>query len=622
MEKILKQLKELVNKVAMESLSKEYTESYEEKLLAKINHIRTYEDLANNELIDLFNLFKYLEDDETNENDNSNDYNILINLLEKMNFKNVYEFAYFYTYLYSLRFTFPTVYDYINNPDEQALLDDEEYLHYLMYQKYSQDFFSENKSVKEKTYNALVEALKSRYSVTFLHLYCLIREQRASELDIKLNRRYRNMIFEAKVVNTGVFQLIKNAKKKYVEDKDNFNKKMIKITRSLKDFYVYLNSIKENEIIDISKLDTELLSLKDAQYIIEYVIKYNEQIFDKEIQSYTNYINDKYTVFKNIFKKYNFDFTKYTYDQQEYLMNTLEMNDLFELLEIINELFHKNTIPMDMLFYILKESDIKDLQSIATMHINPEFLLNNYTIFNKGILNNVHNNVQLFKEKEIKWRREENKNNPVILVDNSFLSYNIKLLELYRKNMKDKELTNFDYLKNEDYIINIERLIELGIEQKEINKIINNPAISVKHLTLLVKRLLIEKELGSNNITEDYWLEDEVLDEFIINDINDYIDNDTNNIINSSYQINISGDNPYITILDKEYKIDNYRYNINGINISRNKVIRNISKLNKEVLSNNELLTILIHNSVLNTYEIEIVKESITKLFNTNILKR
>ena len=70
MEKILKQLKELVNKVAMESLSKEYTESYEEKLLAKINHIRTYEDLANNELIDLFNLFKYLEDDETNENDN------------------------------------------------------------------------------------------------------------------------------------------------------------------------------------------------------------------------------------------------------------------------------------------------------------------------------------------------------------------------------------------------------------------------------------------------------------------------------------------------------------------------------------------------------------------------
>lgn len=139
-------------------------------------------------------------------------------------------------------------------------------------------------------------------------------------------------------------------------------------------------------------------------------------------------------------------------------------------------------------------------------------------------------------------------------------------------------------------------MIELGFEKnlEEDLSLLNYDFIRYKRLIILNKINLLpcdSKDLVSILQSDKFMIPDDKLDEYILN-ISDYTcDNDLE-----------VGKYEFVKKLD-DYQSSNRLYTINGVNISKFRILKSIEKLNKDSLSSFEQFEVLAKNKFLDSNE-------------------
>ena len=234
-----------------------------------------------------------------------------------------------------------------------------------------------------------------------------------------------------------------------------------------------------------------------------------------------------------------------------------------------------------------------------------EFIKNNPQIFFDNLEQNNYSNLcenaELFKREKIDFKNPNY--NPKVLLRKSSLNKLIRDLSISYQ-IKDIELYD-----NPKVFSLVDLLIELNIDYSQL--VLEN--INGYDIDLIRKRIILASSLGmdiiiNNKLNKDlvtgdkFLTTDEDLDEYIIDETKLTIPEEILNKLNN---------NPKLILTDlEELKIiedylDDQVYNIEGINISKNKVLRIKKALDSEKIEeNNKIFYAIIYNSFLNPNEI------------------
>ena len=191
----------------------------------------------------------------------------------------------------------------------------------------------------------------------------------------------------------------------------------------------------------------------------------------------------------------------------------------------------------------------------------------------------------------------------------------------YTQKNKTKNNNNFNYL-NDSYNFDIfDILIENGIDID----LLDENVLSKDDIENFIKRIYICLSLNipiytkSGNINRSFLLgnnfyaQDDSLDDYILKsryeneELNNYIKNNLRNKIH--YDINIIEEYKRLEMFKSK---DELYYDIDGIIISRPKVMRNLTLFhNSNLINKDSILTSIIYNSYLSDEEIELIKKRI-----------
>ncbi len=195
----------------------------------------------------------------------------------------------------------------------------------------------------------------------------------------------------------------------------------------------------------------------------------------------------------------------------------------------------------------------------------------------------------------------------LLLYDSSVILSNINMLNHYDLDFNKNlivDINNFNYV---DY------LIELGCY--DILK--NNILVINEKIELVLKRIYISKLMHinfSHNMEfcdfiltgKNFYVADSKLDDFIINNVNDYLDKDMCLILNDN-------DRNLFYDVDKfdDFLVDDMTYRFGDILVSKNKFLRNCNCLleNNYSLNDDVIFNSLIYGSVFNYEELNYLKD-------------
>ena len=265
-----------------------------------------------------------------------------------------------------------------------------------------------------------------------------------------------------------------------------------------------------------------------------------------------------------------------------------------------------NKLSLDELAYLLK--------LINNKLISERFLLDNII----DIISNIDNfikNIELLKTIfNIKDIVKFDKN--ILYLDNEYIKYLINIYKMYNINF-NSDIHNFDFLKK-DYSYQIDKFIEIGL----YDLIKNNIGLISNETDIIIKRCLFNKcinepILNDNNKLcgyirkeETYLLSDEELIESMLENYTDLIPIDIIEVLSS----NVTNFTNNVDAIDN-YLVDDIYYNFDGMLVSKNKVLRNYSKLKDLNISESDKILY----SILYYYPSIITKENVC--FLNNILK-
>ena len=195
----------------------------------------------------------------------------------------------------------------------------------------------------------------------------------------------------------------------------------------------------------------------------------------------------------------------------------------------------------------------------------------------------------------------------LLLYDSSVILSNINMLNHYDLDFNKNlivDINNFNYV---DY------LIELGCY--DILK--NNILVINEKIELVLKRIYISKLMHinfSHNMEfcdfiltgKNFYVADSKLDDFIINNVNDYLDKDMCLILNDN-------DRNLFYDVDKfdDFLVDDMTYRFGDILVSKNKFLKNCNFLleNNYSLNDDVIFNSLIYGSVFNYEELNYLKD-------------
>ncbi|MCI8779029.1 MAG: hypothetical protein HFI87_07780 [Bacilli bacterium] len=429
----------------------------------------------------------------------------------------------------------------------------------------------------------------------------------------KLNRQLKEHL--------GIKQ-IRNDIFKYYEDLiQNHNKFLVNIKTKYYAYKSLLANLQHIEklpyTIDVSLIknidDETVFSL--YQYATELNQSFSKELFrQRDCLSQDNLKNKKLQL-----KNCGYDIDKIATGKLNFL---LKYADMTELKKVLTYLISLNNSLIDIYsnngLYILVNTNyemVTKINDLLTKNIiNLSFLNQNPQVFfDKDIINNIEglnsvlsNNIALLN------RNYEIANNYIgelLLMDNQTLENNINTLKRYNPKF------NKNILSNNKLLDCLDLFIELGFSNyiKEAKLDINENSF------IVFKRCYISKLINfqSKNLKDkietglNFYINDSELDDYIINNVSGYIPKDISHILDNSPRNVIS--NNELKQFEK-YAKDNLTYDFNGILISKNKILRNLSCLENSNLNyddNDLLFSAIIYGSILDYEQIEMIKNFI-----------
>lgn len=419
-------------------------------------------------------------------------------------------------------------------------------------------------------------------------------------------------------------ELLSNKKKEIEKNKKSRNKKLETIKTKLRTLTLQGTITISKDLLKIFPTESSKISL------LKYSLFHNRDIFLKIKPDLIR--EQSLSKLEKLFKKYSFNFSLLTENEQQLLLDNKKIEDIEKMLEILSKKhFHflkKKTFPIGEILLLSTPTIIANIERLLLQNILPEnFILQNLEIFIETINPNIKDevkfkdakykiiceNIEHLKEKKFNIRTLANNNKNLLLENPNILEQKLSYLSLYPLNYQ--KLNNFFILENNNVIKYIDQLIELGFDSILINdpNIINSDIENTIKKILLCNQLEIptkdEKGKINHNINSSPLRIENIT---IANtDLDNYIEN-ANLLYENELAFNILETSEIPTSIEIEDPIPQYKnseitYNINGITISRNKVLRNYQTLknNNPNLTEEEMLfNSIIHNGIYTTTQL------------------
>lgn len=443
---------------------------------------------------------------------------------------------------------------------------------------------------------------------------------RAKDLNIIMNFVLKNE--RIKELTIFHFDNIARRIRELRKQKKDFEKKLNDEIQLYQRIYDYLE--KDCLIEKIPLID----DLDDAvkETIIKEILIHNEKFYEcitEQMNSFNNNI-------QGILKYHGYDLELLPKEEQERLLRDGNIENIKDILPLIKKEPFSISINDNYFVDILICSNWSILINIENLFKRDYFDVN-FLQDNKGILLSNSNsdkskhaclyellkqNIQVLRNYKLNVKAIKRSNPKLLLFDTTILNNILELFKIYKINLQCPDYT---FISNQNIFKIIDSFKELGYDEY----IKNNISMVSQNSEDIIKRIYITNMVtGKKNAIDEtiiyginYPVSQDNLDSFIINDIDNYLDQD----IIKYFQGYAFDNSEIIETLDKYFLEEDY-YLFEDISISRYKVIRNISNyLNNSSISEDNKMTIILNaildNSILDDEQIKTILTSIKKVF-------
>lgn len=382
-----------------------------------------------------------------------------------------------------------------------------------------------------------------------------------------------------------------------------------------------LTNLFNKEIIsvyDISKLkpiinDDELLNM-----LLVEVLKHNNK-------SITDAKNNEFGFSKKmemLFRKYNYDYNKFSSLFKERL-KTISEDNLCKILNLLSA--NSISLTINNLEMVISDGSYDIVKRVKAL-FNKRIIDSNYINEHIGILCNDEcqkkflTNINLLLDNDIDVIGVLNSNIDMGSCSTKEITNNLKLLNLYGIEYKDKKINKYEFLLNSRCFDVIDGFIEEGYDvvvknHPEYIRTDYLQACKRVHISNLINDDCIKGERFKKNVLyeKDYFLSDSLLDENMCSHTENYENKIINKIISSNKLNLISEDVLFDSVvkkLDSSYLSDN-NYLFGDTIISRIKFLRcyELFFRNKSGNLTDIVYNCLIYNSYLTDKELIMLRE-------------
>ena len=393
--------------------------------------------------------------------------------------------------------------------------------------------------------------------------------------------------------------------------------------------------------INLTKGMYESITDERIKYLIlRSLITHNLKFQEKTIERLEK--EENISKIEKLFKKSCFSFNDLDSNMKQNLSQYGNIDDIEKMLNLFTESklkIYNDSFPIYDVLLLSKPSIVANINKMITSNvISQEFVLNNPSIFVQEMdemlldktlfiketkYNTLVNNIYLLKERKINTLDVSKSNsNGILLRSNDEVNSILSLINDYELDYTNG--TDFSLLDNPKLIKIVDRFIELGLGSfiKDNTYLINEDAL------VYLDRMELYKSLGvnllndgklSSKITTGCFrigknvISDEDLKDYIPNSINRYLDADCYKAIEESHSIEAHMDS--IKEL-KEFESSNLEYNINGIIISKQKVLRNMTILEEKcpnIDRQKQIFNSIIYGSILDEEKLDNISQSLNE---------
>lgn len=441
----------------------------------------------------------------------------------------------------------------------------------------------------------------------------------------KINNDFQKKLWR----ELGVSKLCNDIYNHYTQLVQNYNKFLSNTKTKYFAYMTLMNNLQHIEklpyVVDINL--TKNIDEETFFSLYRYATEVNQSFCKGLFKEREDLLQDSLKNKKLQLKKCGYDIDRIPPSKLHFLLKYADINELEKIITFLNKLDYSIVdIYSDNGIYILANTTYEIIINInkllVTNVINQNFL-NQYpqSFFSKDIINNVEglyekiaSNINVLSEN---YRIDNSYLNELALTDYDLLANNINILKKYNQNFNKDILNNIKLL---DYL---DLFIELGFSNyiKESCPNINESSYIVFKRCYVSKLINFQSKDLKNRIEAgiDFYINDSDLDEFIINNVDEYLEKDIKSVLDNNPR-NIINDNELKQF--DNYSKDNLTYDFNGILISKNKVLRNLNCLENSNLDyryEDLLFSSIIYGSILDYEQIEVLKDVI---YNQKIYKK
>jgi len=419
-----------------------------------------------------------------------------------------------------------------------------------------------------------------------------------------------------------------------ISKKGNIDKKLEKIKKCLQEG-------EKNKIIEITPTLFNLLENEDVKLkVIKYILEHNCNSYiklEKELLEH-----EKKSELEKIFNNSIFSFNSLTEEEKKLLATFGNLENIIKIIQIFNdsnfEKINTSTFPLIDVLLLSNTNIVNNIGKYFSQRIiSEDFIINNPEIFIESIPEELKpfiktkeakskdfsGNVNLLRDKKANILAISQNNPNLLLENNNVLESNIQLLDQYGINYeKAKELS---IANNINLICYLDIFIELGL----YTYVKNNPDIINKDVLTYINRLLLCKQLGIPLIEKKKLNSVITGSSFRLNnlsiddkDIFDYLDISVfryaDSLLFKELCSNSSNNDINFNIEKLEqFKKNDQVYDINGVKVSRNKVLRNYSILRNSNVDRSEeelIFNSIIFGSMYNSDDLDTLSNSINNI--------
>lgn len=340
------------------------------------------------------------------------------------------------------------------------------------------------------------------------------------------------------------------------------------------------STLAKNEVVDGAKL-VDGLDEDIKKGALGIIYEHNKKFYDEQAIKYQSLQQNEVLQFQLLLEGYGIE-------PGTYVVSDIMRYSVDSTRRFLDKLKEINIVEPDLLVDILRFGNIDAINNsykyIKRGIISTEFLKENIEFFDSesGIYKNAMDNILSFLDNSFSPNYVSS-NQDVLLIENSLLVTNLDTIKQYgfSKDIKSCLLNESNLAELFDVII------ELGYEDR-----LESDLDIASYGRDRWKRIELLKQLG-------VVVEDSELDDILESNSFFVADDELDNYIFRAFdgvsgQLSSSNDVKGDLAILEQYNETSRTYNINGVIISKNKVIRNLSRLNKESISQQEKLFVSI----------------------------